>query len=45
MAALKHLINKIDDTVAESLSGLCYTYPQLELLLTHKVVLSSDVRM
>ncbi|XP_047362263.1 triokinase/FMN cyclase-like isoform X2 [Vespa velutina] len=44
MAGLKHLVNKIDDTVAESLSGLCYTYPQLELLLAHKVVLSPDIR-
>ncbi|XP_046832755.1 triokinase/FMN cyclase-like isoform X1 [Vespa crabro] len=44
MAGLKHLVNKIDDTVAESLSGLCYTYPQLELILAHKVVLSPDIR-
>ncbi|XP_015185774.1 PREDICTED: triokinase/FMN cyclase-like [Polistes dominula] len=44
MAALKHLVNKIDDAVAESLSGLCCTYPQLELQLDHKIVLSPDIR-
>ncbi|XP_043486849.1 triokinase/FMN cyclase-like [Polistes fuscatus] len=44
MAALKHLVNKIDDAVAESLSGLCCTYPQLELQLAHKIVLSPDIR-
>ncbi|KAK2576056.1 hypothetical protein KPH14_007397 [Odynerus spinipes] len=44
MAALKHLVNKIDDAVTESLSGLCYTYPQLELQAAHKVVLSPHIR-
>jgi len=41
----KNLINSLDDTVSEALSGLSYAYPQLEHHVSHRVVLSPDVRM
>ncbi|RLU16437.1 hypothetical protein DMN91_010505 [Ooceraea biroi] len=45
MAMSKNLINSLDDAVLETLSGLCYTYPQLEHRTSHRIVLSPDVRM
>ncbi|XP_024878569.1 triokinase/FMN cyclase-like isoform X1 [Temnothorax curvispinosus] len=44
MATLKNLINSLDDAVSETLSGLSYTYPQLEHHVSHRVVLSPDYR-
>ncbi|EZA59458.1 triokinase/FMN cyclase [Ooceraea biroi] len=44
MAMSKNLINSLDDAVLETLSGLCYTYPQLEHRTSHRIVLSPDYR-
>ncbi|XP_011869124.1 PREDICTED: bifunctional ATP-dependent dihydroxyacetone kinase/FAD-AMP lyase (cyclizing)-like isoform X2 [Vollenhovia emeryi] len=44
MAMSKNLINSLDDAVSEALSGLSYTYPQLEYHVSHRVVLSPDHR-
>ncbi|EFN87717.1 Dihydroxyacetone kinase [Harpegnathos saltator] len=40
----KNLVNSIQNAVSEALSGLCYTYPQLEYQISHKVVLSPGYR-
>ncbi|KAG5318886.1 TKFC cyclase, partial [Pseudoatta argentina] len=42
MATSKSLINLLDNAVFETLSGLSYTYPQLEHHASHRVVLSPD---
>ncbi|XP_012525510.1 triokinase/FMN cyclase isoform X2 [Monomorium pharaonis] len=44
MTTPKNLINSFDDAVSETLSGLSYTYPQLEHHVSHRVVLSPDHR-
>ncbi|XP_011705072.1 PREDICTED: bifunctional ATP-dependent dihydroxyacetone kinase/FAD-AMP lyase (cyclizing)-like isoform X2 [Wasmannia auropunctata] len=44
MATSKNLINLLDDAVSETLTGLSYTYPQLEHHVSHRVVFSSDHR-
>ncbi|KAL6261264.1 hypothetical protein P5V15_008786 [Pogonomyrmex californicus] len=44
MVPSKNLINSVNDAVSETLSGLSYTYPQLEYHVSHRVVMSSDYR-
>ncbi|KZC10644.1 Bifunctional ATP-dependent dihydroxyacetone kinase/FAD-AMP lyase (cyclizing) [Dufourea novaeangliae] len=40
---MKSLINSLNDTVTETLSGLSYTYPQLEYQESHKVFLMPNL--
>lgn len=44
MAMSKSLINSPDNAVSETLSGLCYMYPQLEHWASHRIILSPDYR-
>lgn len=41
--ATKKFINSINNVVDETLSGLCFTYPQLNYYPPKKVILSSEV--